>query len=149
MKVETGCRDCKACTNSGIANAGRGAGRATAAVMTVGLSEVARGFTKNCSVCGHKLSLHQGTDYVQPRSQYPAQQMPQQPIVIVQQVPMPQQAYPPQVYPPQPYAAQQQPQRPAAWHPDPAKRHEFRWWDGLRWTEHVSDRGQTSTDPIQ
>lgn len=138
VKVETGCRDCKACTNSGVANAGRGLGRATAAVMTGGVSEMARGFTKNCSICGHKLSLHQGTDYVQPRGQYPAQQMPQQPVVIVQQVP---------VYQPYPQQ-QQQAARPGAWHPDPAHRHELRWWDGQRWTEHVSDRGQTSIDPI-
>jgi hypothetical protein len=36
---------------------------------------------------------------------------------------------------------------PAAWHPDPLHRHELRYWDGARWTEHVSDRGQTSVDP--
>jgi hypothetical protein len=36
---------------------------------------------------------------------------------------------------------------PAAWHPDPFRRHELRYWDGARWTEHVSDRGQTSADP--
>lgn len=111
-------------------------------MVTFGGSEMARGFTKNCSICGHKLSLHKGVDYVQPRGQYPAQQMPQQPIVIVQQVPMPQQAYPSQ-----PYPVQQQAQS-GAWHPDPAHRHELRWWDGQRWTEHVSDRGQQSIDPI-
>ena len=37
---------------------------------------------------------------------------------------------------------------PGAWHPDPSGRHELRWWDGTRWTEHVSDRGATSTDAI-
>jgi hypothetical protein len=35
-----------------------------------------------------------------------------------------------------------------AWHPDPAGRHELRWWDGQRWTESVSDGGATSTDPL-
>ena len=35
---------------------------------------------------------------------------------------------------------------PAAWHPDPLGRHEFRYWDGTRWTEHVSDRGAASVD---
>jgi len=35
---------------------------------------------------------------------------------------------------------------PAAWHPDPYGRHEHRYWDGLRWTEHVSDGGRTSID---
>jgi hypothetical protein len=35
---------------------------------------------------------------------------------------------------------------PPGWHPDPYGRHEFRWWDGTRWTEHVSDRGAMSVD---
>ncbi|MCU1396270.1 MAG: hypothetical protein JWM34_4698 [Ilumatobacteraceae bacterium] len=34
----------------------------------------------------------------------------------------------------------------AAWHPDPAGRHELRHWDGLRWTEHVSTAGETDKD---
>ncbi|MFN8015005.1 MAG: phospholipid scramblase-related protein [Acidimicrobiia bacterium] len=37
-------------------------------------------------------------------------------------------------------------QHPAAWHPDPSKRHQQRYWDGEQWTEHVSDNGQTSVD---
>lgn len=39
-------------------------------------------------------------------------------------------------------------ENPAAWHPDPTGRHEHRWWDGERWTEHVADGGQSSTDPL-
>lgn len=39
-------------------------------------------------------------------------------------------------------------QAPGAWHPDPAHRHELRYWDGQRWTEHVSDHGRTSSDPV-
>lgn len=35
-----------------------------------------------------------------------------------------------------------------AWHPDPVGRHQFRWWDGQRWTDAVSDDGATSTDPL-
>ncbi len=35
---------------------------------------------------------------------------------------------------------------PANWHPDPTGRHEFRYWDGVTWTHHVSDRGVTSLD---
>jgi uncharacterized protein YxjI len=35
---------------------------------------------------------------------------------------------------------------PANWHPDPTGRHEFRYWDGMTWTHHVSDRGVTSLD---
>jgi hypothetical protein len=37
---------------------------------------------------------------------------------------------------------------PAGWHPDPAGRHEHRYWDGTRWSDHVSDRGLTSVDPV-
>ena len=37
---------------------------------------------------------------------------------------------------------------PAAWHPDPTGAHEYRWWDGSRWTEHVADGGQASVDPL-
>lgn len=37
---------------------------------------------------------------------------------------------------------------PAAWHPDPTGRHEYRWWDGTRWTEHVADGGQVAVDPL-
>jgi hypothetical protein len=37
-------------------------------------------------------------------------------------------------------------QHPPAWHPDPSRRHQQRYWDGEQWTEHVSDNGQTSED---
>jgi hypothetical protein len=37
---------------------------------------------------------------------------------------------------------------PAAWHPDPLGRHEHRYWDGTRWTEHVADGGRSGHDPI-
>ena len=36
---------------------------------------------------------------------------------------------------------------PFGWYPDPSGRHEQRYWDGTRWTEHVSDGGQQSSDP--
>jgi hypothetical protein len=36
----------------------------------------------------------------------------------------------------------------AAWHADPAARHQFRYWDGATWTEHVSDNGVVSTDAL-
>ncbi|HLF40155.1 MAG TPA: phospholipid scramblase-related protein [Acidimicrobiia bacterium] len=35
----------------------------------------------------------------------------------------------------------------ANWYPDPSGRHELRYWDGQRWTEHVSSHGRQSTDP--
>lgn len=36
----------------------------------------------------------------------------------------------------------------ASWQPDPSGRHETRWWDGERWTDHVADHGLSSTDPL-
>ncbi len=36
----------------------------------------------------------------------------------------------------------------AAWHPDPAGRHPYRWWDGTQWTDSVSDGTTTLTDPL-
>ncbi len=35
------------------------------------------------------------------------------------------------------------------WYPDPMGRHEYRWYDGTRWTDQVSSHGRTSTDPLQ
>ena len=35
-----------------------------------------------------------------------------------------------------------------AWHPDPSGRNEQRYYDGTQWTEHVSNGGVTSTDPV-
>jgi hypothetical protein len=37
---------------------------------------------------------------------------------------------------------------PAGWYADPATRHEQRYWDGAQWTEHVTDRGRPSIDPV-
>jgi hypothetical protein len=38
------------------------------------------------------------------------------------------------------------PVAPAGWHPDPVGRHQYRWFDGSRWTNHVGDDGVASTD---
>ncbi|MSZ76323.1 MAG: DUF2510 domain-containing protein [Actinobacteria bacterium] len=38
------------------------------------------------------------------------------------------------------------PPTPATWAPDPYGRHELRYWDGMQWTEHVSNRGVSGTD---
>ena len=40
------------------------------------------------------------------------------------------------------------PSWPPAWHRDPEGRHEYRYWDGSRWTEQVYDRGVPSWDPM-
>jgi uncharacterized Tic20 family protein len=37
---------------------------------------------------------------------------------------------------------------PGTWQPDPYRRHELRYFDGVVWTEHVSDAGRTSVDPV-
>jgi hypothetical protein len=37
---------------------------------------------------------------------------------------------------------------PAGWYQDPASRHQFRYWDGLAWTDIVSDNGRQSVDSL-
>jgi len=39
------------------------------------------------------------------------------------------------------------PENPPRWVPDPLGRHQFRYWDGARWTDHVADDGVVGTDP--
>jgi hypothetical protein len=39
------------------------------------------------------------------------------------------------------------PSVPADWYKDPAGRYEYRYWDGTKWTEHVSRGGVKFTDP--
>lgn len=41
------------------------------------------------------------------------------------------------------------PPPPPAWRPDPAGRHQYRYWDGTAWTDHVSDNGATAVDPLR
>jgi hypothetical protein len=38
------------------------------------------------------------------------------------------------------------PSQSAGWHPDPWHRHESRYWDGSKWTEHVASGGRQSVD---
>jgi hypothetical protein len=37
---------------------------------------------------------------------------------------------------------------PAEWYPDPAGRHQFRYWGGAAWTDSVADDGVQSIDPM-
>lgn len=37
---------------------------------------------------------------------------------------------------------------PATWAPDPTGRHQWRWWGGVAWTDHVADDGVASEDPL-
>ncbi|HWE55995.1 MAG TPA: DUF2510 domain-containing protein [Acidimicrobiales bacterium] len=34
------------------------------------------------------------------------------------------------------------------WYPDPARRHDVRYWNGWSWTESVSSGGHVSSDPL-
>lgn len=36
----------------------------------------------------------------------------------------------------------------AGWKPDPSGAHEWRWWDGSAWSDHVSDNDVQSSDPL-
>ena len=36
---------------------------------------------------------------------------------------------------------------PADWYKDPAGRYDYRYWDGAKWTEHVSRAGTVHKDP--
>jgi hypothetical protein len=36
----------------------------------------------------------------------------------------------------------------AGWFPDPAGRHDQRYWDGSTWTDAVVSNGQPGTDPL-
>ncbi len=40
------------------------------------------------------------------------------------------------------------PPAPRSWLKDPSGRHELRYWDGTKFTEHVADAGRISTDPM-
>lgn len=57
-RVQTGCRDCKRCNNSAMAEAGRKFGKLSANVMTMGGVAAVQAFSANCRACGHKKSLH-------------------------------------------------------------------------------------------
>ena len=39
-------------------------------------------------------------------------------------------------------------EHPPGWHPDPRGRHEHRYWDGSKWTDHVADRGVAGQDAV-
>lgn len=38
---------------------------------------------------------------------------------------------------------------PPRWARDPSARHELRYWDGSRWSDHISDEGRPGTDPLR
>ena len=38
---------------------------------------------------------------------------------------------------------------PPGWYPDPTGRHDHRWYDGARWTDHVGDGGRAGMDALE
>lgn len=40
-------------------------------------------------------------------------------------------------------------QQPSGWYGDPTKRHRYRYWDGSRWANQVSDGGTAGVDPVE
>lgn len=37
---------------------------------------------------------------------------------------------------------------PPRWAPDPTAKHQWRWWGGVAWTDHVADDGIAGEDPL-
>lgn len=157
IKVMTGCRDCQNCTNSSFEHGARKAGRRTAAVVTLGVSELGMGMTGKCRLCGHQMSLHRDwreqqaavltypTPAPAPAVQGPPPGWYADPAgsghlrwwdglqwTVLQ--PHPPASAPPA--PPAPAPTPAAPLPPAGWHPDPAGSGRQRWWDGARWTEN-------------
>ena len=123
-RVQSGCNNCKRCTNSGAAELGRKQGKLWANVATLGGVAAVQAFTADCRACGHKMSLHdRGGD---PKgNSYAA------PVAIHGQAPSPA-PVPPPVAPPPP------PQVPAGWYRDPNGHPCNRWWDGYSWTSNTA-----------
>lgn len=109
-RVETGCANCKRCTNSGAAEAGRKTTKLMANLATAGIPAMAQAFTANCRACGHKMRLH---------DRAPAQQ--QAAVTVVVQQPAGVSAPPPNI--------------PPGYYPDPNGAPCQRWWDGQQWTD--------------
>lgn len=58
MRVQTGCPNCKRCSNSGAAEFGRRQGKLWLNIMLIGIPLMVQAFTPTCRGCGHKRSLH-------------------------------------------------------------------------------------------
>lgn len=52
------------------------------------------------------------------------------------------------VTPPAPPTAPAKDVQPPSWQPDPFARYTYRYWNGRKWTNQVSNGGNTLTDPL-
>jgi len=57
-RVLTGCRDCRVCSESGIAGATRKTAKASMALATAGVSSLMLASRRKCGQCGHPGSAH-------------------------------------------------------------------------------------------
>ena len=121
-RVETGCNNCKRCTNSSAAELSRKQGKLWANVMTFGGVAAVQAFTPDCRACGHKMSLHD-------RGGDPKGNAYAAPVAVQQPGPATPTTPPPPV------------QVPAGWYRDPSGQPCSRWWDGYRWTDHTAPLG--------
>lgn len=126
VRVQTGCPNCKRCTNSVVGETGRKAGRGYMALATGGISEAVRLGTRDCRACGHKLSLHSAASAPAPIN-----------VVVSQAAPVSA----------SPTAIDGSQARPPGWYPDSYGGKRF--WDGFDWVANTDERSETdSTTPL-
>lgn len=114
LKVQSACRDCQMCTGHAFTGAGRSIGRASADVLTLGMTNLAR---KKCRLCAHPMSEHEGAMLnlrVSAAGRHATSVYGGQ---VLDSSPPPSQESPPH------------------WYPMPDGR--FRWWNGECWTDYV------------
>lgn len=129
-RVHTGCANCVRCTNSGLGEGGRKAGRGLVALATGGLSEGARLATANCRACGHKMSLHNAAERDGRRDDRRASNRAKNEAALGWVAGKVKGALAPTPPPPPPVVAS-----PSGWYPDGDGN--LRWWDGGQWTEQI------------
>jgi hypothetical protein len=76
------------------------------------------------------------------------QQQPVPPTVKVAAVPPEPAVVPTQLQPSVGSPVQPEALPIAGWYPDPAQRHQYRYWDGREWAPHVADNGVITADSL-
>ena len=46
------------------------------------------------------------------------------------------------------HASSAAPSLAAHWYGDPLERHEYRYWNGTSWTDHIATKGEAGKDPL-